>query len=39
MKMLEFMFVEPISNNKERKKYCLLSPWDAPGKNYFIEFL
>ena len=32
------MFISPISNNKERKTYCPLSPWDAPGKNYFIDF-
>ena len=39
MKILLFMFECPISNNKERKKYCPLSPWDTPVKNYFIEFM
>ena len=33
------MFEGPISNNNNKTKNCPLSPWDAPGKNYFIEFL
>ena len=39
MKILLFMFEGSISNNKENNKECPLSPWDAPGKKYFFEFL
>ena len=39
IKILLFMFKSPNSNNIEKNKYCPLSLWDAPGKNYSIEFL
>ena len=33
------MFEGPISNNREKNKYCPLSPLDAPGPKILFEFL